>query len=105
MAGIWGGEDTRITFEQYRKLAQRLRERAYALAKVYTERARDISEKRLGAGRDYAFLCAHNWQGQSWMTPDQNQAAREILWLQSQSFKPSDITDRIIARAWKRVQQ
>ena len=46
---------------------------------------------------------AHNWKDQPWMTPAQNQAAREILWLESKSWEPGRIADRIVSRVWKRM--
>lgn len=92
-----------MTYRQYQELSLNLRHRAYRLSQVYLEQARDLGQYQLGSGRDLCFLCAHNWQGQAWMTPLKNRAARKILWLQEQSWKPGELVDRILARAWRKV--
>lgn len=92
-----------MTFSEYQALSSNLRERAYRLSKVFTEEARELGEKVLGSGRDHCFIAAHNWRGQWWMSEHQDDAARRILWLQAQSWKPGEMADRIIARAWKKV--
>lgn len=94
-----------MTYEQWQEFSRNLKARAYRLSKVYTEEARDLGQHFLGSGRDMAFLCAHNWKDQFWMTPLQNKAARRILWLQEQSWKPGEMADRIIARAWQKVRR
>lgn len=94
-----------MTHSEYQEFSRQLQERGKRLSQMFTDRAREIGEKELGAGRDMAFLAAHNWQGQQWMTPQQNRAARTILWLQSQSWKPGDMVNRILNRAWRRVAQ
>lgn len=92
-----------MTFAEYQKYSQNLHQRSHRLAQTILDRAREIGEKELGCGRDMAFLAAHNWQGQSWMTPAQNRAAREILYLERRSWEPSRLKDKIIANAWKRL--
>lgn len=37
------------------------------------------------------------------MTPEQNKAARLILHLERESFRPGDMADRIIMRAWNKM--
>jgi hypothetical protein len=92
-----------MTFSEYQEFSRNLRERAERLSQRIREQARDLGERELGSGRDMAFLAAHNWQGQRWMSPLQNRAARLILWLQEQSFLPSRMADRILNRAWRKV--
>jgi hypothetical protein len=92
-----------MTFAEYQAFSRNLRARAERLSKQLREQARDIGERELGSGRDMAFMAAHNWHGQSWMTPEKNRAARLILWLQEQSFQPSRMADKILGRAWLKV--
>jgi hypothetical protein len=92
-----------MTFAAYQSFARNLQERAERLAQSIRNRAIAISAARLGPTDGTCFLMAHNWRGQSWMTPDQNDAARLILYLERQSWEPSRIAGRVIARAWRRV--
>jgi len=92
-----------MTYTEYQEFSRNIRERAHKLSEKLREQARDIGQYQLGSGRDLCFLCAHNWKDQFWMTPAQNRAARKILWLQEQSWKPGELADRIIGRAWRKV--
>jgi hypothetical protein len=92
-----------MTFADYQKYSRNLRERSHRLAQTILDRAREIGEQELGSGRDMAFLAAHNWLGQAWMTPAQNQAARTILYLERRSYEPSRLADKIVANAWRRL--
>jgi hypothetical protein len=92
-----------MTFHEYQEFSRNLRARAESLSQRLREQARDIGERELGSGRDMAFMAAHNWQGQRWMSVAQNRAARLILWLQEKSFQPGRMADRILSRAWAQV--
>ena len=98
-----GDAETYMTFADYQSFARNLRERAERLAHSIRNRAIAISAARLGPTDGAYFLMAHNWPGQSWMTPDQNDAARLILCLERQSWEPGRIADRVIARALRKL--
>ena len=91
-----------MTFAQHQAFARSIRTRAERVAQQIRSRAIAISAPRLGPNDGTCFLMAHNWKDQPWMTPMQNQAAREILWLERKSWEPGRLADRIISRAWKR---
>jgi hypothetical protein len=93
-----------MTFTQYQAFARNVRERAERVAQSIPSRAIAVSAARLGPTDGTCFLMASNWRGQSWMTPDQNDAARLILRLECESWEPGRIADRVIARAWRKVQ-
>jgi len=90
-----------MTFTQYQEYSRNIRNRANRVALQIRARAIAISAAKLGPTDGTCFLMAHNWQGQSWMTPEQNQAAREILYLERKSWEPGNIADRIISRGFK----
>jgi hypothetical protein len=92
-----------MTFTEYQSFARKVRERAERVAQSIRSRAIAVSAARLGPNDGTCFLMAHNWKGQSWMTPDQNDAARLILHLERQSWEPGRIADLVIARAWCKV--
>lgn len=92
-----------MTFAQYQQFSRNIRARAERAAQQIRTRAIAISAANLGPTDGTCFLMAHNWRGQSWMTPEQNQAAREILYLERKSREPGRLANRIILRAWKRI--
>jgi len=89
-----------MTFSEWQKFSQNINARAEKVSQSIRARAIAISKAKLGPDDGFCFLAAHNWQGQSWMTAEQNHAAREILYLERMSWEPSRIADRIISRAW-----
>lgn len=91
-----------MTFPEYQQFSQSIHARAERVSQSIRARAIAISKEQLGPDDGFCFLAAHNWHGQSWMTPAQNDAAREILYLERLSWIPGELADRIISRAWKR---
>jgi len=94
-----------MTFAEYQKYARNIKERAHKVEQSIRARAIAISAARLGPTDGTCFLMAHNWRGQSWMTPDQNRAAREILYLERKGWEPSRLADKIIANAWRKLRE
>jgi len=92
-----------MTFTEYQAFARNVRERAEQVAQSIRSRAIAVSAARLGPTDGTCFLMAHNWKGQSWMSADQDDAARLILHLERQSWEPHRIADRVIDRAWRKV--
>jgi hypothetical protein len=75
-------------------------QRANRLNTMIRDRARTLGDTVLGCGRPMTFACAHNWQGQEWMTPEQNAAAAEILRLERRCWKVNAIESAMINRVW-----
>ena len=90
-------------YKAWQDFANIVHARAHRVSMMISDRAIQISKQHLGPNDGMCFLCAHNWQGQSWMTPEQNKAARLILHLERESFRPGDMADRIIMRAWNKM--
>ena len=95
---------TQQAFKDWQDFAANITTRAQRLSNLIRQRAIDISAAKLGPNDGMCFLCAHNWLGQSWMTPTQTQAAREVLYLQGRMFEPGRLAERIIARRWKALE-
>lgn len=93
-----------MTHADYLELSRKVSGIAKRIADYRHARAMDAGRPLFGGeANSLCFLAAHNWQGQSWMTPAQNQAARKVKWIESHIFDGSTIADRIINRAWKQV--
>lgn len=93
-----------ITFDQWRAQAQSLNQRADKVRSMIVARARKTA---LDAGLDPAIfsLHAHNamcgfHNGRPW--PEVNYSlVRRVQWLESKSWEPSRIAERIIDRKWR----
>ena len=92
-----------MTFPEYQAFSRNIQQRAERVSQAIRARAIAISKAKLGPDNGFCFLAASNWRGQSWMTPEQNQAAREILHLEELSWEPGRLADRIISRAWRKT--
>ncbi len=95
-----------LQFREWQTFARATDERAQRTSDMIRDRGRDIGEA-LGLGRDYAFHLAHNALcGEGWAeyrTPAKKAMLRRILYFERRSWEPTRIAERIISRAWQRV--
>jgi hypothetical protein len=93
-------------FHAWQAFSREVSARAERTSQMILDRGRDLGEQ-IGLGREYAFHLAHNALcGDGWKEyrhPKRRAALRRILWLQEQSWKPGEIAQRVIARAWDQL--
>lgn len=97
--------DEPITIEQWKQIHRKVKDAAERTSAMIRGRALEAGRVLVGGSKPDGsiFLYAHNWHGQSWMTPEQNRAARLINFLESKSWEPGTIADRISDRAYRRI--
>ncbi len=95
-----------MTIQDWQHRAVSVRDQAERTSLMIRHRARVAFDQAFGY-QTAAFLCfhySHNWQGQTWLTPDQARAVRYVLHLEQKAWQPGRIADRIVRRKWAKVQ-
>ena len=92
-----------MTFEEWKTLTQTVDARATRIERMISDRAKAAFDAAFGGSE--AYSCFHyvgNWQGQSWLTPEQNRVCRLVQYLGEKRWEAHGIAERISARAWKK---
>lgn len=81
-----------------------VRDRADRVARLIRERAKREWDRVFGGSTAFeCFHLAHNWGGQSWLTPEQRRVCRLMRHLQEKSFEPGRLVDEWSRRTRPRL--